>query len=124
MTFLQFLRLIRWKNVLLMGYFLVLINWVLFPKLIIGEALETSFFIVFAIAILTIQAGGYVINAIFDLRIDQINKPDAILLTNEKKIEKAGNIYKVLNVIGIGTGIWFSMQIAQQRYSIVFIGAA
>ena len=119
----SFLQLIRWKNILLMGYLLGLFNWILFPKLS-GTVLEIELFVLFTLSILAIQAGGYIINDIFDIEIDLINKPKKVLLKNEKLVERAKGIYKTLNLIGVGTGIWFSMQIAQPGYSIVFIGAA
>lgn len=119
----SFLQLIRWKNILLMGYLLGLFNWILFPKFS-GTVLEIELFVLFTLSILAIQAGGYIINDIFDIEIDLINKPKKVLLKNEKLVERAKGIYKTLNLIGVGTGIWFSMQIAQPGYSIVFIGAA
>ena len=107
-----------------MGYLLGLLNWVLFPKLVEGKSLETSLFALFTLSVLAIQAGGYIINNILDLNIDTINKPYKVLLKDEKSIEEARKLYKSLNVIGVGSGIWFSMQIALPGYSIIFIGTA
>lgn len=123
MKFRSYLQLIRWKNVALLGYLLALINWVFIPNLG-GTSLEITQFILFSIAVLAIQAAGYCINDVFDREIDNYNHPEKQILTSEKVVEKALSFYKVLNVIGIGTGIWFSMQIEIPSVSFVFIACA
>lgn len=54
-----------------------------------------QFFLLVLISVLT-AAGGYVINDIFDVDIDNINKPDKVIINKAISETAAYNLYKVL----------------------------
>lgn len=76
-----FLRLIRWPNLFFIllaeSLFHFCIYKPLFPAT--GEATDFSFYLILVSNIL-IAAGGYVINDYFDINIDQINKPEKVVV--------------------------------------------
>ena len=79
-----FLRLVRWPNLLF-----IVITQILFEKCIYERiypdvngniANESAQFIALIIASVCIAAAGYIINDYFDLNIDQINKPNKVVV--------------------------------------------
>ncbi len=79
-----FLRLIRWPNLVF-----IIITQLLFQKCIyesiypehaIVERVDWYQFIVLIMATVFIAAAGYIINDYFDQNIDQINKPDKVVV--------------------------------------------
>lgn len=66
----------------------------------IQESLTTMFACVF------VAAGGYVINDIFDIETDNINRPDKLILSKHISIKSARIFYIVLTTIGIVSGFF------------------
>ena len=68
-----------------------------------------------------IAAGGYVINDYFDVKIDRINKPEKVIVT-EKISKKATMLfYQILTGIGISAGIFLSLLTNSFLLSFIFI---
>tara|TARA_B110000196_G_scaffold273402_1_gene249809 strand:+ start:224 stop:1042 length:819 start_codon:yes stop_codon:yes gene_type:complete len=72
-------------------------------------------------ALVTIVAGGYIINDIYDIEIDKINKPETRII--EKKISKEFSFkaYYILNIIGITSGFYAACQVNRWWYGFIFI---
>lgn len=113
----DWLTLIRWKNLLIV-YGTQLLIWicVILPASKAWEGLPPLLlnplnFSLIAISTILIAAAGYIINDYFDVRIDLINKPDKMIL--EKKIPRRMAIimHSVFNVLGIALA-WY---VASQR---------
>ncbi len=62
------------------------------------ESITTMFACVF------VAAGGYVINDIFDIETDQINRPEKIILSKHISTKSAKIFYAILTSIGIISG--------------------
>lgn len=77
-----FLKLIRWGNVLIIALtqclFFYCIKWPLYQPIDIAKAQQQFLFLLAAYA--CISAAGYIINDYFDLNIDQINKPQKVII--------------------------------------------
>lgn len=56
-------------------------------------------------AVVLIAAGGYVINAYFDVKIDAINHPDSLIVTREVTKKEAMNLFIVLTALGVVAGL-------------------
>ena len=82
-SLIDLLRLTRWSNLLFLGALVWLMEkWVAAPVLVqaaFGEQLPGYIVVLMALAIIFIAAGGYVINDYFDIKIDRINRPDAVI---------------------------------------------
>jgi 4-hydroxybenzoate polyprenyltransferase len=56
------------------------------------------------LACIFVAAGGYVINDIFDIETDRINKPEKLILSNHIDLKYARIFYIILTAIGIVSG--------------------
>lgn len=78
-----FFRLARWPNLLFIALTQVLFEYCIYRKLYaasFANAAETRQFIFLVLASVFIAAAGYIINDYFDLNIDQVNKPDKVVV--------------------------------------------
>lgn len=102
------LRLVRWQNILFLGILLwVMIYWVSQP--VIAQYMPLPMIpwyivLLLEVSVLCIAAGGYVINDYFDVKIDRINRPDRIVVTNTLSKLFALRLFQCLTVTGMLTG--------------------
>ncbi len=124
MKFTVFFKLIRWKNLLLILYTQLLLKLLVFNFLNVDTNLSLIQFIVLIVSILLITAAGYVINDIYDIKTDLINKPSKVIITKYFSVEQAKQFYLILNTFGIILGIGLSLNIEEPTFSLIFIGAS
>ena len=74
MIVVHFLKLIRWQNLSMLIIIQLLFKYVLFKNYQIVASLTNYHFTLLATAIVLIAAGGNVINDLYDLETDKINK--------------------------------------------------
>ncbi len=82
-TLAAFFRLIRWPNLVFIGLTQVLFEYCIFYKVYGGQDIyegEQRQFVFIVIASILIAAAGYIINDYFDLNIDQVNKPEKVVV--------------------------------------------
>ena len=117
----SFIRLIRFKNLLIITLTQVVIKFSLISPYLSNSALSNIDFCIYLFALIAIVAGGYIINDIYDIEIDKINKPEARII--EKKISKkfAFKAYYMLNLIGITSGFYAAYQVNKLWLGIIFI---
>ena len=108
----QYLKLIRWGNLLMMGLLLYLLRYALALPLLesTGKALLMTGleFTVMVLGCLLVAAGGYVINDIEDYGIDSRNKPEKRIAEVHISRDRAFNFYMILSFTGILCGIWLT----------------
>ena len=79
-----FLRLVRWPNLVFIAITQILFVYcIVHPVMYAAGAIPNIkgiFFILLIVSSVLIAAGGYIINDYFDLNIDQINKPDKLVV--------------------------------------------
>ena len=98
-----FFKLVRWPNLLITALMMCLVY-----HCIMGFDSSLAFTLL-VISMVLVQAGGYVINDIFDKDIDVINKPDK-LIVGEIFTEKQCNVfYIVLSIMGLGCALAASL---------------
>lgn len=56
------------------------------------------------LACVFVAAGGYIINDIFDIETDQINKPEKLILSKHISLKAARIFYAILTTLGITSG--------------------
>jgi 4-hydroxybenzoate polyprenyltransferase len=120
----KFLQLIRPINLLLIALMMSLVKFGLFEFLTIETALSSYNFIILIIATIAIAAGGYVINDIYDIEIDLINKPEKILIGNSISKKAANRGYIVLTSIGVILGFYIANTVERPGLAAIFIGVA
>lgn len=77
-----FLRLIRWPNLVFIVITQCLFEWAIYGRVYPANdtAIFNGSFIQLVLASVLIAAAGYIINDYFDQNIDQINKPDKMVV--------------------------------------------
>ena len=85
-----FFKLVRWPNLLITALTMCLVY-----HCIMGLS-STLAFTLLVISMVLIQAGGYVINDIFDMNIDAINKPEKQIV-GKVYTERQCNVFYMIN---------------------------
>lgn len=80
------LKLIRWPNLLMIIFIQYLIRFSFTEAMSLPHALDHWYFALGSLISVLLAAGGYVINDLYDLQTDALNKPDRI--TIGKKISE------------------------------------
>ncbi len=70
---------------------------------------------------LFIAAGGYVINDIFDIETDQINKPNKVIIGKFISEDLAYKIYAGLTITGVALGFLLANSISHPNFAIIFV---
>lgn len=65
-------------------------------------------FALLVLATVFVSAGGYIINDYFDVRIDNINKPEHLVIDKGVKRRVAMGAHAVLSFLGVAIGIYLS----------------
>jgi 4-hydroxybenzoate polyprenyltransferase len=119
----EFLRLIRWQNLLMVIITMVLIRYAVLAPLISkigvilikgsGEEIPMSlqfswhYFVLLVAATVFITAGGYIINDYFDIKTDLINKGKIIVGTKIPR-RQAMMLHSIFNIAGVAAGFYIS----------------
>ncbi|RLD30192.1 MAG: prenyltransferase [Bacteroidetes bacterium] len=117
----SFLKLIRWKNLLLIALIQVLIKYALFQPFNVDVTLNGFGFSLLVIATLCIAAAGNIINDIYDIDTDLINKPEKVIVSKSISEPKAFNLFLVLTIIGVCIGFYLSNLIDKTGFAAIFI---
>ena len=117
----NFLNLIRYKNLLLILGTQCLVHFGFFKALDLPVALDTLHFFMLSLATMLIAAAGYVINDIEDVAIDRINRPKTRLIPIKISEKTAFNYYLLLNILGVGLGYYASLVTQNSAYAAIFV---
>lgn len=119
---LNYLNLIRWKNLAIASYTYLIIHYVFFNSFQVETKLNNIQFFLLLFTLLFIMAAGNIINDIYDIEADIINKPEKIIVSKNVSIEIAKNWYKITNSVGIVFGVIFSFSISNPTFFLIFVG--
>ncbi len=117
----NYLKLIRYQNLLLIALVQIFIKYGLFGPLGAATVLNTFEFSLLVIATLCIAAAGNIINDIYDVEIDKINKPNKVLIGKKVSEKSANRLFIILNVIGVFIGFYLSNSIGNPGFAAMFI---
>lgn len=117
----NFLRLIRLPNLLLLGIMMLSFRYGFLKQHDIYLALADWQYILLIFATIFIAAAGYIINDVFDRDTDMINKPRKVIVGTHISENTAYNLYVVFNIIGVGIGFYLSNVIKKPSFAAVFI---
>ena len=109
-----FFKLVRWPNLLITALTMCLVY-----HCIMGFS-STLAFTLLVISMVLIQAGGYVINDIFDMEIDAINKPEKQIIGKVFSERQSNVFYIALTIIGLGCGLAASLMANGRNFITVF----
>ena len=95
----SFFRLVRWPNLLI----ITLMMCIVYHCVIMMQS--STAFTLFVISMVLVVAGGYVINDIFDVETDSINKPDKVIVGGVFSERQSEMFYWALTIIGLCCGL-------------------
>jgi 4-hydroxybenzoate polyprenyltransferase len=132
----DFLKLIRWQNLLIVAITMFLIRYAVMEPLLhrtgvmlisgTGGAIPMELrmpwydFIVLVTAVLFITAAGYVINDYFDIKTDLINRGKVIVGTKIPR-RKAMMWHSLFNLIGVAAGFYVSWRAGYFLMGVLFL---
>ena len=105
----SFLHLIRYKNLLMVFLSMFLTKYFLIESFISTPLLSDIDFIILTTSILLITMGGYLINDIYDIESDKINKPDKVYITTIISIKNGLFLYFLTSITGLILGLYLSV---------------
>jgi len=117
----SFLKLTRPVNLLLIILVQGIIKYGLLETLDVQVSLDNFRFRLLVFATVCIAAAGNVINDIFDVNIDRINKPQQVIVGRRITEKSAYNFYIILNILGVGVGFYLSNLLDHPGLAAVFI---
>ncbi len=121
MSVITFLKLIRWKNLEMIGGIQLLFKYVYFSVFSIATTLSNIDFSILLLATITIAAAGYINNDIYDVVADKVNKPSKIIIGKHITKEQGNKYYFILNIIGVLAGFYVSFKIGKISFIAIFM---
>ncbi len=117
----SFLQLIRWKNLVMLASIQLLFRYVYFPAFSVETTLSDFNFSILVFTTLIIAAAGYIMNDIYDIEADIINKPDKVLVHKKISKSKAHFLYNIFNSIGLLSGLYLAFIINNLPFVAIFV---
>ena len=114
-------RIIRWKNLAIISLSQIFIKFFFIDFFIQKDQLLNENFVILLIVTILIAASGYIVNDIYDYNLDQINKPERVVLGKFLKSRDAIIIYMLFNSLAIVLSIFLCIKIKQEIYILVFL---
>jgi 4-hydroxybenzoate polyprenyltransferase len=112
-----FFLLIRYQNLMLLALNLILVYWC---QIVNHSAQPNSIhFTIIALAILLISAAGYIINDIFDVEIDLLNKPSSVIIDNKISKKKGFIFYLLFNIIALIVGFYLNLLLGAIFFTVI-----
>ena len=109
-----FFKLVRWPNLIITALMMSLV----YHNLVGMDS--TIGFTLLVISMVLIQAGGYVINDIFDKDIDEINKPDKVIVGKVFSEKQCNFFYWTLTIIGLACALAATLLMNGGKFITVF----
>lgn len=113
-TFGTFFKLVRWPNLIITALMMCLVHRCLM------QMESSAAFTLLVISMVLIQAGGYVINDIFDMEIDAINKPEKQIVGKVFTEKQCNLFYLVLTIIGLACALAASVMALGNKFITIF----
>ena len=117
----KYLQLIRFENLIFIALVQFFIRFGLFHPFGVDVTLSIFEFGLLVIATICIAAAGNIINDIYDIEIDRINKPNKVLVGKSISESTANRLFIIFNVIGVGFGFYISNIIGRPGFAAIFI---
>lgn len=109
-----FFKLVRWPNLLITALTMCLVYHC------VMHMGSTWMFTLIVISMVLIQAGGYVINDIFDKDIDMVNKPEKLIVDKIFTERQCKLFYIVLTVMGLACALVASIMALGKSFITIF----
>jgi 4-hydroxybenzoate polyprenyltransferase len=119
------LQLIRWQNLIFLAILMYVMQYWVAAAVMhsYGFPNQLPWWLVLMLisAVLLIAAGGYVINDYFDVKIDRINRPKRLVVTQAVSKEQAMRLFQVLTVLGVAIGVAAAVVLRDWTIGTIFV---
>jgi 4-hydroxybenzoate polyprenyltransferase len=99
----------------------VLIKYALLVPFGVQMALNDFSFSLLVLSTLCIAAAGNIINDIYDVETDLVNKSKKVIVGKSISEKQANNLFIILNVIGVGLGFYISNLVGKNAFFAFFV---
>lgn len=99
----------------------LLIKYALLEPFGVQTALSSLGISLLMLATLCIAAAGYIINDIFDVETDSINKPEKLIVGKSISEKTAYNLFFIFNMVGVGVGYYVSNLVNKDAFFSLFV---
>ena len=117
----NFFKLVRLKNLMIVALTQLIIKFSLINPFLDNFILSNNQFYLLVLATIFITASGYIINDIYDVKTDKVNKEVSRVIGKSITSRNAITCYILFNLLGLGLGIYIAYIIKQPYYSLIFI---
>lgn len=119
-----FLKLIRYKNLIMMALMMLMMKLCVIDPLIRLFNLTPTFtyldFIILTLGQILVAAGGYIINDYFDMEADRINRPDTRIVGDEVSRGTATSYHLATSIVGCVFGLLVSLRVGFWPLGLIF----
>tara|TARA_B110000908_G_scaffold77706_1_gene93434 strand:- start:88 stop:1050 length:963 start_codon:yes stop_codon:yes gene_type:complete len=116
----SFLKLIRLKNLIIVAFTQLLIKFSLINPFLDNFILSNNQFYLLVLATVFITASGYIINDIYDVPTDKINKDNKRIIGKLINSRNAISWYIFFNLIGLILGCYIAYLVKKPFFSLIF----
>jgi 4-hydroxybenzoate polyprenyltransferase len=117
----SFFKLVRLKNLIIVALTQLIIKFSLINPFLDNFILSNNQFYLLVLATVFITASGYIINDIYDVKTDKVNKEDSRIIGKSITSRNAITWYILFNLLGLGLGVYIAYIVKQPFYSLIFI---
>jgi len=117
----KYLKLIRFQNLVMLALMQLIFRYGFLELQNIPLALADWQYILLVLSTVSIAAGGYIINNIFDVATDTENKPENVIVGKFISETKAYNLYIGFTLIGVAMGFYLANVINKPSFASIFI---
>ena len=117
----SFVKLIRLKNLIIVALTQLVIKFSLINPFLDNFILTNNQFYLLVLSTVFITASGYIINDIYDVKTDKINKEAIRIIGKSITSRNAITWYIIFNFFGLGLGSYIAYIVKQPYYSLIFI---
>nr|WP_321222499.1 geranylgeranylglycerol-phosphate geranylgeranyltransferase [uncultured Psychroserpens sp.] len=115
------LNLIRWKNLALIIIAQILVKYALLEPFDVLTTLNTLGFTLLLFITLCLAAAGNIINDIYDVETDSVNKPNKVIVGKHISENVAYNLFFALNIIAVLLGFYLAHSVGKSSFFAIFV---
>jgi len=121
---LNVLKLIRWPNLVIV----FITQWIVWSRLInaslhpfdLSSRLSFLYLVLLSLSTVLVAAAGYIINDIYDVNIDLINKPTKVLVSKVMSIHQCYFFYYLFLCFGFALALYLGFVFQELEFTLLF----
>lgn len=124
----QLSRLLRLPNLLILALIQYFVRYGIFYPIFQSRGIELQMghldFALLVFSTLLVAAGGYIINDYYDVRIDQVNRPEKVVIGRFISLRQANMLHYLLTIPGCIIGVYIAYHVGSLKLGFIHIVTA